>query len=213
MRGLRNPGAGRIKALFPGSPWRGGGRSVFAVLLGAGLLLLSPGGARAFHQEDRLGISLFDSRKEAPEIRAPDLSGQTLRLSSFRGKVVLLNFWATWCDACRDEIPALIALSKSLKGEPFAVVSVAMDRRIAHIPPFARKFGIVYPVLEGRKGEVDSRYFGMGLPQSFVIRADGSLVGRVMGPRAWSSPEFVSYFRKMAEAGRKKAGKGERRNP
>ena len=104
-------------------------------------------------------------------------------------------------------------LSKSLKGEPFAVVSVAMDHRTARILPFAKKFGIVYPVLEGRKGSVDSRYFGMGLPQSYVIRADGTLVGRVMGPRPWSSPEFVRYFRAMAEEGRKTAATGGRRNP
>lgn len=172
-----------------------------------------PGGAWAFHQEDKLGISLFDSREKAPEISAPDLAGQTRTLSSFRGKVVLLNFWATWCDACRDEIPALISLSKSLKGEPFAVVSVAMDHRIAHIPPFARKFGIIYPVLEGRQGKVDSRYFGWGLPQTYIIRADGTLLGRVMGPRAWSSPEFVGYFRKMAGEGTKTVGKDGRRNP
>ncbi len=184
-----------------------------SLLLGLALLLASPPAAQAFHQEDRLGISLFDSRENAPEIQAPDLSGQTLRLSSFRGKVVLLNFWATWCDACRDEIPALVSLSKSLKGEPFAVVSVAMDHRTARILPFAKKFGIVYPVLEGRKGSVDSRYFGMGLPQSYVIRADGTLVGRVMGPRPWSSPEFVHYFRAMAEEGRKTAATGGRRNP
>ena len=193
-----------------------GGRtgSAMAWLLGAVLLLLlSPGSARAFHKEDSLGISLFDTRESAPEIQAPDLSGKTMTLSSFRGKVVLLNFWATWCDACRDEIPALIALSKSLKGEPFAVVSVAMDRRTGHIPPFVRKFGIDYPVLEGRKGEVDSRYFGMGLPQSYVIRADGTLVGRAMGARPWSSPEFVGYFRNLAKQATSTGEKGGRRNP
>lgn len=164
------------------------------------------GTARAFHKEDRLGLSLFDTREQAPEIRAPDLSGKTLNLSDFRGKVVLLNFWATWCDSCRDEIPALLALEKSLSGVPFTVVSVAMDRQTAHILPFAKKYGIDYPVLEGRRGKVDSRYFGMGLPQSYVIRADGSLLGRVMGARAWNSPDFVDYFRALA--GSSKGGKG-----
>lgn len=148
---------------------------------------------------DRLGISLFDAREKAPEIRAPDLSGRLLHLSDYRGKVVLLNFWATWCDPCKKEIPSLIALQKKLAGRPFVVVSVAMDRQIVHIPPFVRKFGIDYPVLEGRKGEVDSRYFGLGLPQSYVILPDGTLVGRVVGGRDWSSRGFVDYFRSLAE--------------
>ncbi|MHB8368848.1 MAG: TlpA disulfide reductase family protein [Leptospirales bacterium] len=170
-----------------------------------------PGTARAFHKEDSLGLSLFDSREQAPEIRAPDLSGKTLNLSDFRGKVVLLNFWATWCDSCRDEIPALLSLEKSLSGVPFVVVSVAMDRQTAHISPFAKKYGIDYPVLEGRRGKVDSRYFGMGLPQSYVIRPDGSLLGRVMGARAWNSPDFVNYFKALAvksPAGSSRGGKG-----
>ncbi len=204
-QGREGPSGGR-----PGAAM--GGR-LLAGLLGSLLLLFSPGPARAFHQEDSLGISLFDTRESAPEIQAPDLSGKMRTLSSFRGKVVLLNFWATWCDACRDEIPALVALSRSLRGEPFAVVSVAMDRRTGHIPPFVRKYGIDYPVLEGRKGEVDSRYFGMGLPQSYVIRPDGTLVGRAMGARPWSSPEFVRYFRDLGKQATPTGEKGGRRNP
>ncbi|EQD25347.1 MAG: hypothetical protein D084_Lepto4C00174G0002 [Leptospirillum sp. Group IV 'UBA BS'] len=147
---------------------------------------------------DSLGISLFDAREKAPEIKAPDLSGRTLHLSDYRGKVVLLNFWATWCDPCKKEIPSLIALQKKLSGRSFVVVSVAMDRRISHIPPFVRKFGIDYPVLEGRKGRVDARYFGLGLPQSYVILPDGTLVGRVVGGRDWSSSGFVDYFRSLS---------------
>ncbi|MGC8529225.1 MAG: TlpA family protein disulfide reductase [Leptospirillia bacterium] len=205
---VRKDGGQDRKRPSGGGP--GGGVALFLVAL---LLLFFPGSARAFHQEDRLGISLFDTREQAPEIQAPDLSGKALTLSSFRGKVVLLNFWATWCDACRDEIPALIALARSLKGEPFAVVSVAMDRRTGHIPPFVRKYGIDYTVLEGRKGEIDSRYFGMGLPQSYVIRPDGTLVGRAMGARPWNSPEFVRYFRDLVRKGSSSGEKGGGGNP
>jgi len=148
--------------------------------------------------EERLGISVFDAREKAPEISAPDLSGHDLRLSDFRGKVILLNFWATWCDPCRKEIPSLIALQKKLSAEPFVVVSVAMDRRIAHIAPFAGKYHISYPVLEGRKGKVDSRYYGLGLPQTYVIDKNGTLIGRVVGGRDWDSPDSVSYFTSLA---------------
>ncbi len=160
-------------------------------------LLVLSGRATASTLSDQLGISLFDAREKAPEIAAPDLSGRLLHLSDYRGKVVLLNFWATWCDPCKKEIPSLISLGKKLSGRPFVVVSVAMDRRLAHIPPFVRKFGIDYPVMEGRRGQVDSRYFGLGLPQTYVILPDGTLVGRVVGGREWDSPAFVDYFRSL----------------
>ncbi len=169
-------------------------RQIAGALL-AVLLLPAAGGASAL--SDRLGISLFDAREKAPEIEAPDLSGHMLRLSDYRGKVILLNFWATWCEPCKKEIPSLLALKKKLPGRSFAILSVAMDRRISHIPPFVQKLGIDYPVMEGRKGKVDSRYFGLGLPQSYVILPDGTLVGRVMGGRVWDSSEFVDYFESL----------------
>jgi thiol-disulfide isomerase/thioredoxin len=162
------------------------------------LVFLSGVPARSATLTDRLGLSVFDAREMAPEISAPDLSGHELRLSDFRGKVVLLNFWATWCDPCRKEIPSLISLQAKLKGSPFEVVSVAMDRRIEHIPPFVRHFKIRYPVMEGRKGSVDSRYYGLGLPQTYIIDRKGMLVGRVVGGRDWSQPAFVSYFKSLA---------------
>ena len=169
--------------------------SCFALIV----LGLHPAGGQGGTLTQRLGITIFDSREPAPEIVAPDPSGRTLRLSDFRGKVILLNFWATWCAPCKKEIPSLIALKKDLAGRPFVIVSVAMDRRIAHIPPFVRKLGIDYPVLEGRRGHVDARYFGLGIPQSYVILPNGTLVGRVIGGRAWDSRDFVDYFRSLTK--------------
>jgi thiol-disulfide isomerase/thioredoxin len=172
-------------------------------ILGACALffLAAPGISRAIPPPPGLGMSVFDSRETAPEIEAPDLSGRAVHLSDYRGKVVLLNFWATWCDPCRREIPSLLALKEKLSGAPFVVVSVAMDRRTRHIAPFVRKYSIDYPVMEGRKGRVDSRYYGLGLPQTYVIDRNGRLVGRVVGGRNWASPSSVSYFRALAASG------------
>lgn len=183
-------------------------RALIALLPAIFFLRLLSVPATASTLSDQLGISLFDAREKAPEISAPDLSGRILHLSDYRGKVVLLNFWATWCDPCKKEIPSLISLGKKLSGRPFVVVSVAMDRRLAHIPPFVHKLGIDYPVLEGRRGEVDSRYFGLGLPQSYVILPDGTLVGRVIGGREWDSPAFVNYFRSLTGGRRASGQKG-----
>ncbi len=176
-------------------------RSLFILGSCALFFLGSPGSSRAFSPPPGLGMSVFDSREMAPEIEAPDLSGRAVHLSDYRGKVVLLNFWATWCDPCRKEIPSLLALKEKLSGSPFVVVSVVMDRRIRHIAPFVRKYSISYPVMEGRKGRVDSRYYGLGLPQTYVIDRNGLLVGRVVGGRNWASPSSVSYFRALAVSG------------
>lgn len=160
---------------------------------------------------DRMGLTVFSTAEKAPDLAAPDLSGRILRLSDFRGQVVLLNFWATWCVPCRKEIPSLVRLERAFPKGALAVVSVAMDRRLAHIVVFARKYAIPYPVMEGRKGRVDSRYYGMGLPQTYVVDRKGNLLARAIGGRDWADPDSLAYFRSLihtpASAGASSHGK------
>ena len=202
-------GSGRLREAqnTQGSAFRVGASAfVFWLVLG-----VFPPQVSATPLTDRMGLTVFSSMEKAPDLAAPDLSGRILRLSDFRGKVVLLNFWATWCVPCRKEIPSLVRLEKAFPKGALAVVSVAMDRRLAHIVVFARKYAIPYPVMEGRKGRVDSRYYGMGLPQTYVLDRKGNLLARAIGGRDWADADSLAYFRmlirKPASAGAASLGK------
>ena len=142
----------------------------------------------------KMGFILFDDREKAPNFSIPDLSGKTVSLSDYRGRLVLLNFWATWCVPCRKEIPTLNVLSQKMSGMPFVLASIAMDHNIGRIHAFMKKVPIDYLVLNGRNGKVDDRYFGLGLPQTYLIDPDGYLIGKASGPRNWESPEALKLM-------------------
>lgn len=120
--------------------------------------------------------------RAAPELSLPSLEGGTVSLASQRGKVVLLNFWATWCDSCKEELPALNQLDARLAGRPFALLSVSLDDDAARVvPPFVKKHGVSYPVLVADM-TVLSRWGVRGLPATFLIGPDGGIVKRWLGP-------------------------------
>jgi thiol-disulfide isomerase/thioredoxin len=167
-------------------------RRCFLVLLPViFVLFFISGRSSASTLTDQLGISLFDAREKAPDIAAPDLSGRILRLSDYRGKVVLLNFWATWCDPCRKEIPSLISLRKKLAGRPFVIVSVAMDRRLVHIPPFVRKFGIWRDVAARLTPGISASVFPRATSSCLTARWSGGWSEEESGILRLSSATFV----------------------
>ncbi|UPT75483.1 MAG: TlpA family protein disulfide reductase [Elusimicrobiota bacterium] len=119
--------------------------------------------------------------RQAPEFVLPDLSGKTVSLSSFRGKPVLVNFWATWCDTCRVEMPDLEALFRRSGGR-YAVIGLSMDENAnSVVPPFVKEHELTFPMLiADRKASV--AYAVRGLPAAFLIDADGRIARRWVGP-------------------------------
>ncbi len=124
--------------------------------------------------------------KDAPDFELKDVStGKSVKLSDYKGKAVLLNFWATWCPPCKVEIPWFVELQKQYGPDGLAVVSVAMDDASEQdISKFAQEMGINYPVLHGTD-EVGTAYGGVeGLPTTFYIGRDGKIVDRLEGLRS-----------------------------
>ncbi len=124
---------------------------------------------------------------DAPAFSLTDLQGKEVSLGDFKGKVVFLNFWATWCPPCRREIPAFIELVEKYKDDGFIVLGVAVDPRefqgVDKVKPFAEQMGINYPVLYDSKG-VSQLYGGIrSIPTTFVINREGKVVGRIVGSR------------------------------
>ncbi len=125
-----------------------------------------------------------DQYPMAPDFELPDLNGKNIKLSDFRGKVVFLNFWATWCPPCKREIPGFINLVNKYGKDGFIVLGVAVDpREFDKVKPFAEKVGINYPVVYDKKG-VSQLYGGIrSIPTTFVINREGKVVGQIVGSR------------------------------
>jgi peroxiredoxin len=117
----------------------------------------------------------------APDFSLPDLTGQKLDLSSYRGKVVLLDFWATWCDPCREEIPHFVELQSKYGDRGLQIIGVSMDDGPEPVRDFCQRFKMNYPVVMGnaKTGEL---YGGvLGLPIAFLIGRDGRISARHIG--------------------------------
>jgi thiol-disulfide isomerase/thioredoxin len=135
--------------------------------------------------------------RPVPETQFTDAAGDTVTLASFRGQVVLLNFWATWCAPCIREMPALDRLQGDLGGRDFTVLIVSEDRGGAKVAvPFLRKLGLTrLDTYLDPKGAL-SRAMGLnGLPTTVLIDRDGREVGRVQGAAEWDAPEAKALIR------------------
>ena len=119
--------------------------------------------------------------RQAPNFSLNDLSGNAVSLSQQRGKTVLINFWATWCDSCKEETPALQRLHTRLGAAGLVILGVSMDEDAKAVPPFARAYGLTFPLLIADK-KIVADYQVRSLPTSYLIDADGRVVRRWVGP-------------------------------
>ena len=117
----------------------------------------------------------------APDFRLQSIDGQPVTLSSFRGKVVLLDFWATWCTPCRSEIPRFIEWQQKYREKGFVVLGVSMDDSSKDAANYAREMKITYPVVMGSSDVADSYGGVLGLPVNLLISRDGKILNKYVG--------------------------------
>ena len=119
--------------------------------------------------------------RQAPALVLPDMAGKTVSLSSFKGKPVLINFWATWCDTCRVEMPEIEALHKRVSGEGAVILGISMDENAYQaVPPFIRQHKITFPILVADRA-ASAGYAVRGLPAAFLIDPEGRIARRWIG--------------------------------
>ena len=127
---------------------------------------------------------------EAPNFQLRDLAGNIMSLSQFRGKVVLLNFWATWCGPCRVEMPAMEQLYRTFSRREFEILAVSTDAQgVAVTRPFQRAMGFTFPVLHDEEYRVGFIYGARSLPLTFMVDRQGVIRRKIFGARDWDSPE------------------------
>ncbi len=153
-----------------------------------------------------LFTSLKMSRLPAGSMAAPfelaTLDGKVVKSSELAGKVVLVNFWATWCGPCKEEMPSLARLQQQLDPSRFTMLTVTTDLQRQGIAHFLSQLGVSLPFLFDEDQEVSRSFMVRGLPTTIVIARDGALVGRAVGPRAWDSADALAMMRQVLESGK-----------
>jgi len=131
----------------------------------------------------------------APNFQLIDLNGRSHRLSDYRGQVVFLNLWATWCPPCRDEMPSMERLYRRLQGEAFVMLAISQDTEPNEsVRPFVEQLHLSFPILIDSEGKVPPKYGVTGYPETFVIDRNGGVIDHIIGPRNWASEESYRYF-------------------
>lgn len=148
--------------------------------------------------DDSLASS--DTGKVAPVFELKDLEGKKVSLTDFKGKVILLNFWATWCAPCKAEMPSLENLYSNLKSKGLVVIGVAVDNSEKTVSSFIKEKGITFPILLDKGKEVSFDDYGViGLPVTFLIDKKGIIVDKVFGERQWDSVEIKEKIKRLLE--------------
>ena len=155
------------------------------------LLLLSEMSQAATPLEDLFVVPEAD-RHEAPDFVSENLRGGTTGLVDYKGKVVLLNFWATWCMPCRAEMPGMETLWQKYKEQGLVIAAVSVDEGSrGRIETFSKLLDLSFPILLDPESEVSDLYKVSNMPTSFLIDRNGKIISRIVGTEEWASSEAI----------------------
>lgn len=147
----------------------------------------------------KIGIQSIKNKK-APNFYLKGLNGEKVELKSFKGKVVFLNFWATWCGPCKEEMPSMEALYKQFKEKDFVFLTISVDYEGGKkVREFIEKHHYTIPVLLDPKCETLDLYEVKGIPTTIIIGKKGIMIGKAIGPRNWKKPEVISFLNLLLE--------------
>ncbi len=175
---------------------------ITAAIVGVGVLGGLPADA-GMDLHEALQLQTPKERIEAPDFQLPDFTGKKVRLKDYRGRMVFLNFFATWCGPCREEMPDLQRLSDVYQRKGLAMLAVSVGEGARMVRGFVRDLRISFPALLDEDGSVSYRYGIRPIPVSFLVDRDGAIVWRAMGAREWDSAEVRQYLDRMLKSPRK----------
>lgn len=135
----------------------------------------------------------------APGFELSDLEGNAISLEGLRGRVVFVNFWATWCAPCRDEAPSLERLYRELRDERLEIVAVSIDENGARdeVQAFRDRYALSFPILLDPEQRVYSAFQATGVPETFLVDQRGRMTERFVGPRNWTDPRYARAVRRL----------------
>jgi cytochrome c biogenesis protein CcmG/thiol:disulfide interchange protein DsbE len=167
------------------------------ILVIVAILMLAGGAVLGMKLAPQIAPVGVNSR--APSFKAVDLAtGDSVSLATYRGQVVLLNVWATWCEPCRIEMPSIQRLHDTLGKEGLKIVTVSIDQADSGtVKAFQREFGLTFTMLQDQSRAIEGIYQTTGVPESFVIDRDGRIVRKINGAHEWDSPADKEMFRRL----------------
>ena len=142
----------------------------------------------------KMGILKMPHGAQPLEIQLNDLFGNAVRLSDFRGKIVFLNFWATWCPTCVVEMPSMEKLHRRFKDQDFVMIAVNLQESETQVKSFFEKLQLSFTALLDSSGEVASGLAVSALPTTFFLDKEGRIIGMALGPREWDDPASIALF-------------------
>jgi len=135
----------------------------------------------------------------APDFALQDTNGKTHRLSDYRGRPVIINFWTTWCPPCREELPSMNRAWHLIEKEGIAMLAINMGEDEDTIFIFSADYPTDFPILMDQSGEVIEQWPVKGLPTTYVIAPDGTIAYRAIGSREWDAKELLDVIRQLKE--------------
>ncbi|RJR14601.1 MAG: TlpA family protein disulfide reductase [Nitrospiraceae bacterium] len=161
---------------------------IIIIAIGAALLFLMPG-TKEYEEIASVG-------KPAPDFSYPDSTGKIWKLSDLRGKVVFINFWATWCTTCESEMPSKDALNNKMQGKPFQMLGMLFRDDPANLEPYKRTHILNIPTLISPDNDAAKKFGITGVPETFIIDKEGIVREKLVGPKAWDSEEQIKLIEK-----------------
>jgi len=137
---------------------------------------------------------------QAPDFTLEDLNGVKVSLSDYRGKIVFLNIWATWCKPCEVEMPAMEKLYQKFQDQNFEMLTISIDTEGKQvIEPYMKKWDLTFPVLLDPESKIVQKFNITGVPETFLIDPQGVVFQHVVGPREWDHQLVYHFFEKILE--------------
>ncbi|MBI4654479.1 MAG: TlpA family protein disulfide reductase [Nitrospirae bacterium] len=161
---------------------------IFLLVVGVSLLLFLPN-ERTYKEIAAVG-------KPAPDFELKDTNGNVWKLSDLKGKVVFVNFWATWCPTCKAEMPYKESLYEKMQGKPFQMLGILFRDDPRNLIPYFQRQKVSAPTLVDDVNEVARAYGITGAPETFIIDKDGIVRGKFIGSREWDSPQSIALIEK-----------------
>ena len=159
--------------------------------------------SQGFGADDgEIKVSRVGAGTPMPSFTLPSLSGAPISSAQLAGKIAVLNFWATWCGPCKDEMPALDRLSRRFDPRDVAILTITTDHDDATIRRFMQQVGSTLPVLLDEQRDVSLAFLVRGLPTTILVGKRGHILGRAVGPRAWDGSEAIRLIEGLLEADR-----------
>jgi len=146
---------------------------------------------------DTMRVKIIEEGDTAPSFSIKTDSGKTITTKDFGGKLLVLNFWATWCPPCVEETPSLVALSNRLGPKGLTVVGVSVDTDAKAYEGFIRRFGVKFETFRDPESNISASYGTFKYPETYIIDRNGKVVLKIVGQKNWASPETIEQLQKL----------------